>query len=166
MSSRARSTLFFLGFILLIAIISGVVALVKGIGRSLTPVTAVTFSDIADHDGDKIAIEGVIEFGSEVKCNDSGTVCNFYLEPADGSDTPDLEVILWIAEADYGEQQPNHFSLPFYYEKDDFRIYTDSGQELTRHDPVRITGVIDHINFTDDTTDVYVDVIKVEAAGQ
>lgn len=58
------------------------------------------------------------------------------------------------------------YSLLMLFEPDDFRIYTDSGQELTRHDPVRITGMVDHINVEEGRTDVYVDVSKVEAAGR
>lgn len=167
MGRGARSALFVIGLILLIAIGGIAAALLKSAREATAPIVAVTFSDIAEHDGDRVSIEGLIKFGSRVQCNESGTVCNLFLEPADGSDTPDLEVILWVAQMEYGEEaQPNHFELPFFFEADDFRIYTDSGQELTRHDPVRITGMVDHINIEEGRTDVYVDVSKVEAAGR
>lgn len=167
MSRGARSALFVIGLILLIAVGGIAAALIKNVREAAAPVVAVTFSDIADHDGDKVSIEGLIEFGRRVQCNDSGTVCNLFLEPVDGSHTPDLEVILWVAQMEYDEErEPNKFYLPVLFDPDDFRIYTDSGQELTRHDPVRVTGMVDHINVEDGRTDVYVDVSKVEAAGQ
>jgi hypothetical protein len=153
------------GELAVLFLLVGIAAIGGAISSVREPIQApvpVTFETIADHQGEKVVIEGVIDLGSSVNC--SNTTCSLPLQPEDRHDTGDLIVILWVVETTESEASPNCFALPDVYDPKEFRIYTDDGQTLALEDPIRVTGEVDHIGDTGLHTAVYVDVDTIESA--
>jgi hypothetical protein len=159
MKPSLKFELALLGVLLGIAAIGGAIS--SG-SEAIQPPVPVTFETIADHQGEKVVIEGVIDLGSSVNC--SNTTCSLPLQPEDRHDTGDLIVILWVVETTESEARPNCFVLPDVYDPEELRIYTDDGQTLALEDPIRVTGVVDHTSDTGLHTAVYVDVDTIESA--
>jgi hypothetical protein len=120
-----------------------------------TPAIPVTFDTIASHKGEKVSIEGRIVIGATVsgsnECgcdlckinNDTYRSC-FRLRLLSAGDYDPTRPVVYIYMYDTTEdkREPNHFSLSMYYEKGEFRVYTNNGQEFTEDDPIRVIGFV------------------------
>ncbi len=138
------------------------------------PVIPVTFDTITSHDGDKVSLAGRVLLGNSVNCeyretcadsSDKAIVCPISFGPVgDLADFYDrhLNVFLEIPGTSMTEKEPNSYYLPDFFDRDEFRLFTDAGQELTLDDPVRVVGIISYVEESGGATYVYLCVTRIE----
>lgn len=155
MKMHPRDKLFLILFLVSIVLCALFVIAIKLNERRVaqTPAIPVTFDTIASHEGEKVSIEGEIVVGSGVsgshECgcdlckinNDTYGSC-YRLDLVSVGDYDPTETQVSIYMYDTTQREPNHFSLSIYFEPGEFRIYTNSGQELTEDDPIRVIGFV------------------------
>jgi hypothetical protein len=134
------------------------------------PVIPVTFETISNHEEDKVSIDGRISLGlavscdHECDCNDNHSCCVLDFAPLDqtiGND--DIDVDLYLQMTTLDAKKPNNFYLPYYFEPDEFRIYTNDGQVLTIDDAIRVIGLVEGVGTHQESTYVYICVLEIEA---
>lgn len=134
------------------------------------PVITVTFDTIANHEDEKVSIQGRLSPGRSVSasnsCNCSGGWCsNLDLLPleTEGTDSifDDLEVYVEMKSTDSAE--PGHFYLPYSYTYDDLKIFTSDGQVLGYKDAIKVIGTVEYVVDLYGTTSVKICPYKILA---
>jgi hypothetical protein len=142
------------------------------------PIIPVTFDTITSHDEDKVSLEGEVLLGNSVSCEfretcggsrDEATVCPLRFGPTENlSDFYDrhLNVYLEINETSLTEKESNSYYLSYFFDPDEFRLFTNDGRELTLDDPVRVVGIVSYVKESNGATDVYLCVSTIEAGSK
>ncbi len=127
------------------------------------PSLPVTSDTIASHEGDKVSIDGRFRLGGIAitpNCQCGGGSCADLEFVPEGDSSRDVTVLVELAHT--YTQEPNHFYLPDFYTDDDFKIYTDEGQELGDQDVIRVIGTVRDVGQANGRTTVYLCSSKIE----
>lgn len=126
------------------------------------PSLPVTFDTIANHEGDRVSIDGRFRLGGIAitpNCGCGGSCADLEFVPWGDSSPVTVLVALDITYT----QEPNHFYLPDFYTDEDFKIYTNEGQELGYLDVIRVIGTVRMVGQVNGSTRVYLCPTQIEA---